>query len=175
MIGFRFAGGWAMARLVTAMIAALLLQRASGVASAAEPAETGLHFRLVAEADDKSEVDEMPDPSGGKALRVLKPIVLDQRDIARAYETKTTGGTAVGIDFSAEGGKKLEKVTTDNINHRLAMILDGKVLSAPRIRSTIAKSLVLTGGNPGFTDEKVKSLVDSINASLKDVKPVKPD
>jgi preprotein translocase subunit SecD len=161
--------------VIVALVLCALFHRTAGIAIAAEPAATGLQFRLVAEPDDPSKVDEMPDSSGGKPLRILKTVALDGHDVARVYATTTQSGAAVGMDFSPEGGKKLEQVTKDNINHRIAIILNGKVLSAPTIKSPISKLVVVTGGKSEFTAEKVKALVDSINTSLKDAKPEKAE
>jgi bla regulator protein BlaR1 len=182
----RFARGWAIPLLVIAGLAAGLLHARAAVSTAAQPARPSrtvakadppakspvaastLQFRLVADADDKSEADEMPNPNGGKPLRVLKPVVLDGKDVTRAYEAKSQNNSlAIGIDFSAQGAEKLKKLTADNINHRLAMIVDGKLLSAPTIKTTLAKSVQISGSPADFTPEKVKALIDAINASIK--------
>jgi beta-lactamase regulating signal transducer with metallopeptidase domain len=139
------------------------------------PTPSDLQIRLVAEPDDKSgEADEIRDPDHkDKPLRVLKPILLDGRDILRAY--RAIGQPSVGIDLTDAGGEKLKKITTDNINHRLAIIVDGKLLSAPTIRTTITKSLVITAGQKEFTPEKVDSLINIINNSRPKDPDKKPD
>ena len=48
---------------------------------------------------------------------------------------------AVAFSFKAAGAKKFGNVTRDNVGRRLAIVLDGKVISAPTINSPI------TGGN----------------------------
>lgn len=47
----------------------------------------------------------------------------------------------VGLTFKSQGAKEFEKVTGDNVNRRLAVILDGNVYNAPNIQQRIA------GGN----------------------------
>ncbi|MDB5323245.1 MAG: protein translocase subunit secF [Phycisphaerales bacterium] len=141
---------------------------AAPLSTAAEPpalAPSTLQLRLVADPTDKSEADELPDPDTNKPVRILKPIELDGRDVARAYQAKSGKDPAVGIDFTPEGAEKLKKLTTDNINHRLAIIVDGKLLSAPTIRSAISKSVIITGPKNDFTREKTQTLIDAINAS----------
>jgi preprotein translocase subunit SecD len=72
---------------------------------------------------------------------VLKAIELDERDVARAYPIKTpTGESAVGVDFTEAGAKKFEKLTASNINRRLAIVLNGALLSAPT-SSSLPRSL----------------------------------
>ncbi|MFH1888764.1 MAG: protein translocase subunit SecD [Candidatus Omnitrophota bacterium] len=52
----------------------------------------------------------------------------------------------VGIEFNPEGAKKFAQITADNVGRRLAIILDGKVQSAPRIRESIPSGeAVITG------------------------------
>ena len=51
----------------------------------------------------------------------------------------------VGISFNSTGAKLFEQITTNNVNKRLAIILDNNVYSAPNIREKIA------GGNAQIT------------------------
>ena len=46
----------------------------------------------------------------------------------------------VNVRFTGDGARKMEKVTSENISKRLAIIIDGKALSAPTIQSTISSS-----------------------------------
>ncbi|MEK6727402.1 MAG: protein translocase subunit SecD [Candidatus Omnitrophota bacterium] len=52
----------------------------------------------------------------------------------------------VGLQFSAEGAKKFADITAKNVGRRLAIVLDGKVQSAPRIKEAIPSGeAVITG------------------------------
>jgi SecD/SecF fusion protein len=52
----------------------------------------------------------------------------------------------VSLKFNAEGAKKFAKITADNVGRRLAIILDGKVQSAPNIKEPIPSGeAVITG------------------------------
>jgi len=52
----------------------------------------------------------------------------------------------VGLQFNAEGAKKFAEITTNNVGRRLAIVLDGKVQSAPRIKEPIPSGeAVITG------------------------------
>jgi len=52
----------------------------------------------------------------------------------------------VALQFSPEGSRKFAQITADNIGKRLAIVLDGKVQSAPRIREAIPSGeAVITG------------------------------
>jgi len=52
----------------------------------------------------------------------------------------------VGLQFSAQGAKTFADITAGNIGKRLAIVLDGKVQSAPRIKEAIPSGeAVITG------------------------------
>lgn len=52
----------------------------------------------------------------------------------------------VALQFNAEGAQKFAQLTASNVGRRLAIVLDGKVQSAPRIREAIPSGeAVITG------------------------------
>ncbi|MDD5166337.1 MAG: protein translocase subunit SecD, partial [Candidatus Omnitrophica bacterium] len=52
----------------------------------------------------------------------------------------------VSLKFNPEGAKKFAQITTDNVGKRLAIVLDGKVQSAPNIKEPIPSGeAVITG------------------------------
>lgn len=62
----------------------------------------------------------------------------------------------VGLSFDSTGAKLFEEITANNINKRLAIILDGNVYSAPVIRDRIAGGNAQITGN--FTMQEAKDL-----------------
>jgi len=62
---------------------------------------------------------------------------------------------AVSFTLSSEGGRKFGKVTSENIGRQLAIILDGRVQSAPRIDGRITTDGRITRS---FTQEEVQNL-----------------
>jgi preprotein translocase subunit SecD len=57
--------------------------------------------------------------------------------------------------LTAPGAVKFAKVTGENINKRLAIVLDNRVVSAPNINSQIKESGIIEGN---FTAEKADAL-----------------
>lgn len=55
------------------------------------------------------------------------------------------GRPAVGFTLTDDGAKAMEATTSENLNKKLAIVLNGKVVSAPMIRSTITKKGQITG------------------------------
>ena len=114
-----------------------------------EPAE-GLTKVTVARSD---EVVYLP----------AKPAITSG-DIASASAAKDNNGKpAIHLTFTPEGGKKLKQVTTANQGKRLAIVVDGATISAPRIVSAIAKQAMITGN---FSGEEVERIVGAINAAM---------
>jgi len=62
---------------------------------------------------------------------------------------------AVSFTLSNEGGRKFSKVSGENIGRQLAIILDGRVQSAPTLESRISTEGRITGS---FTQEEVQNL-----------------
>ena len=58
-----------------------------------------------------------------------------------------TQGHAVSFRFDTEGAQKFGKVTTNNIGKNLAVVLDGVVITAPRINSAITGGSGIITGN----------------------------
>jgi preprotein translocase subunit SecD len=62
---------------------------------------------------------------------------------------------AVSFTLSNEGGRKFGNVTSQNVGRQLAIVLDGRVQSAPRIETKINTDGRITGS---FTQEEVQNL-----------------
>ena len=62
----------------------------------------------------------------------------------------------VTTEFDASGARRFAKLTTEHVNERFAIVLDGKVLSAPTIREPIPGGRGQISG--GFTLQSAKDL-----------------
>ncbi|MDD5073382.1 MAG: protein translocase subunit SecD [Candidatus Omnitrophica bacterium] len=62
----------------------------------------------------------------------------------------------VNITFNSEGAKKFARITSENVGRRLAIVLDGKVQSAPVIREAIPSGEAVISGR--FTVENARDL-----------------
>ncbi len=73
--------------------------------------------------------------------------------------TDQYGLPAVKLEFDAKGTEIFAKLTADHINERLAIVLDGKIHSAPVIRSKIDAGVAeITRGGGGFSPEEAGDL-----------------
>ena len=70
-----------------------------------------------------------------------------------------TGARTVGFTLSAEGNKIFGEYTKNHVGDFLAIVLDGVVVSAPRINAHITGSGQITSGNPaGFSRQEAEDL-----------------
>jgi len=96
------------------------------------------------------------EPAGTVYYLVKKVAAITGRDLRNARPTlDENNAPAVSFTLSSEGGRKFGNVTAENIGRQLAIILDGRVQSAPRIDSRITTDGRITGS---FTQEEVQNL-----------------
>ena len=84
--------------------------------------------------------------SGGFYVLARTPIITG-RDLknARATRGNDTGGWETAFTLSTESGKRFGRFTEKHINDRMAIVLDGKVISAPVINGRIEDQGVIQG------------------------------
>ncbi|MBC7363988.1 MAG: protein translocase subunit SecD [Candidatus Aminicenantes bacterium] len=83
----------------------------------------------------------------------------DLRTVRRG--TDEWNNPAVHFTLTPEGARRFEKVTGENVGKQLAIILDGKLQSAPVINSRISDSGIIQGR---FTPEEADDLVVILKA-----------
>ncbi|MCX6537453.1 MAG: protein translocase subunit SecD [Acidobacteria bacterium] len=88
---------------------------------------------------------------------IRKVAVVTGRDLRNAKPTiDTNGRPAVSFTLNQDGARKFGKATGENIGRRLAIILDGRVQSAPNIEGRIDDNGQISGGS--FTQQEVQDL-----------------
>ena len=112
------------------------------------------------------EQDETEEGEPEKLLILTKdPYNVTGSDLASAYPTQDQNGLpAVGFRFKAGKGRKFGWMSQSHINKRIAIILDGKVFSAPVIRARIDSVGIIEGGSSGFSYEEAKNLSTILSA-----------
>ena len=85
-------------------------------------------------------VDFLPmQDNPNQKVAVRRRIDVDGGDLtdARAGTNGQTGEWVVNFTFNSVGARRFADITRANVNHRFAIVLDGKVISAPVIREPI--------------------------------------
>jgi preprotein translocase subunit SecD len=140
-----------------------------------------LEFRLVDEQQSVEEALKGKLPAGDEILyerRVNKqtgevtrvPLLLkkqilltgDALTIAEVRIGSQFNEPYVSIEFDREGGRRFERITSENVGKRLAIVLDNTVYSAPVIRERIAGGQAQITGS--FTIEEASDLAIILRA-----------
>ena len=123
-----------------------------------------LEFRLAADANDApGDVESLPTAEGG-TISVEKRVMVAGEDLTDAQPgfDQRNGEPDVSFRFNLRGGQRFGQVTSENVGRPFAIVLDGKVISAPRIISPI------TGGSGqitgSFSVEKANQLAVFLRA-----------
>ena len=167
---------WMKLKIALGFTAALLLAGGAMTVAlssdtSADPAPSVFQFRLVlnapsAKADTMTVVQPDADAKTAKTLYVQKKVLLDQTDLklASVITNQPAGKPWIQITFTDAGAKQFAKVTHQNIGKRLAIIIDGRLYSAPTIRSEIRGGRAEITGN--FSVQEANDLASKINQSV---------
>lgn len=89
--------------------------------------------------------EETPDGEPITAYVVRKRVNVTGDHLTNAQPTFQDGQPVVSFNFDSIGARRFGDTTSENIGRQLAIVLDGKVVSAPVIQSTIRDRGVITG------------------------------
>ena len=111
-----------------------------------------LNFRLVS---DNSEFgfDELISDNG-EPLKISKRIVMSGENLIDAQPSIQNQQNEPTVSFTLDrlGAQKFGRATTDNVGKRLAIILDGKIVSAPNINEAITSGKGIISGDFTFQE-----------------------
>jgi preprotein translocase subunit SecD len=111
--------------------------------------------------DDVEVLPQTGTSSDGRPMTFYWPVTrsspLTGNDLKNARrEQDRFGAPAVGFMLTADAGRRFQELTRANQGQLLAIVLDRKVISAPRINAVIADQGIIEGGN--FTIESSEDL-----------------
>ncbi len=78
-------------------------------------------------------------------------------------EVISTGETVVAFELDSSGREYFSTLTAKSRHRPLAIVVDGKVISAPTVQSRINGSGTISGGANGFTPQELSDLVAALN------------
>ncbi|MBM3504121.1 MAG: protein translocase subunit SecD [Alphaproteobacteria bacterium] len=95
---------------------------------------------------------------GPREYVVRRQVMVSGENLVQASEAfdQQTGQPVVNFRFDSAGGRRFGQVTSENVGRPFAIILDGKVISAPVIRQAIIGGSGQISG--GFTVQEAKDL-----------------
>jgi len=111
-----------------------------------------------------SQVLPFNDPADGKGIAVQRRVMIsgDQLIDAQQGYDQQSNRPVVNIRFDSQGGRKFARTTQENVGKPFAIILDGKVLSAPRINEPILGGSAQISGN--FTVDSANQLAIALRS-----------
>ena len=111
-----------------------------------------LNFRLVSENEEFG-VDKLISENG-EELNVSKRIVMSGENLIDAQPNFNSQSNQPTVSFTLDrlGAQKFGRATTDNVGKRLAIILDGNIVSAPSINEPITSGSGMISGNFSFQE-----------------------
>jgi preprotein translocase subunit SecD len=125
--------------------------------------QSGVEIRAAA-SSAVSGWQQMASPSGDP-LWVAPEVTLTSADIAHAEAfTDPSAGPSVGLVLTDAGAKKMAALSAAQANKPIALLLDGHVIWAPKVRGSLGKEVRLTGGHGGLTQQQIDRLLASFKA-----------
>jgi len=118
-----------------------------------------LEFRLVAEPGyNPADVDMLDQTDQPGKLPVEKQVMVKGEDLTDAQPgfDQRSGEPVVNFRFNIRGGQRFGEVTSANVGRPFAIVLDNKVISAPRILGPITGGSGQISGH--FTVEQANNL-----------------
>jgi hypothetical protein len=134
-------------------------------AEASKPVAFEVRLVLDNPASDSEQMTTSPTGKEGQTelLHVQKRPLIDQNAVKSASVQKNpqTGASEIEVVFTEEGAQRFAEVTRQNIDKRLAIVVAGRVLSAPVVRAEISGGRAVISGN--FSEQEATQLAEKIS------------
>ncbi len=132
-----------------------------------------VRFRMVLEPESPDEPNDrgaqreteiLPQTDGYPPLRVKKSGGIDGTRLTNASASidAVTGENVLLLEFDETGGRQLAELSAAHVGQRMAVILDGEIVTAPTIEEPIVGGQLQLGGN--FTAESANELAIALRA-----------
>ena len=126
-----------------------------------------LEFRLVHSQGNTSGYVKMPvhnpEADGEKELLVKNRADLDGKYVTQSFATlDPNNGWMIILKFNAEGAKLFGELTGAHVRERLAVVVDGEVISAPYLNEAISGGSAEISGR--FTESSARSLASALES-----------
>lgn len=130
------------------------------------PAPFQLQLVLDEPGEDTEPMTNNASGAVGETLHVQKTPLMDYTAISSATVTidPSSGAPQINVEFSEVGKELFAAITKENINKRLAIVVDGHLYSAPMIRLEISDGKAQITGS--FTEQEARELAAKINDAI---------
>jgi preprotein translocase subunit SecD len=114
----------------------------------------------VGESEPSQGLNQMTVRNSDRQVYLHDQAVLTNTHIAAAKVKNSSFGPYIEIAFTKQGRDVFARVTRENINKMLAIVVNGEVISAPIIREEITGGTAMLSGN--FTKEEADRIARGI-------------
>lgn len=93
------------------------------------------------------------------------PTELSDKQLRHASVVNDNGsaGALIRLEFTAEGKQIFARLTQENVGKRIAIVLDGEIISAPTVQTAITDGVAIISGN--FSVAEATTLAERLNAT----------
>lgn len=119
---------------------------------------SGNHCGLYTFEDNQIVLPHFTD--SGKTYSLKKQPTLTFKYLKKLKKTHDQEGAVIIMTFNSEGSDKLKKVTAENIHKYLAIVIDGLVISAPRVIMPVKGGTLQISG---LTDEEADFILNKMS------------
>lgn len=123
-----------------------------------QPHRASVRFQ-IATLEQRADYIAMVD-STARVIYVSPDPEFNERDVATARAFHGEAGSFVEVTFRPDAARRLARVTGENIGQQLAIVVDGKLISAPVIRDPIDGGRAYISGQ--FTQQQAEELAQSL-------------
>jgi len=96
-----------------------------------------------------------------KDLKLAPKVAVSKSEILEVKKIKDElGRNVIDIKLTKEGGNKFKILTENNIGKPIAIVLNKKLISAPRVVDEISEGRIQISGN--FSDEEVEEILNAV-------------
>jgi preprotein translocase subunit SecD len=100
------------------------------------------------------------DPSGER-LFLHDMVVIDQNSVRAAVVSMVDGVASIEVALTSEGARRFEEWTGMNVGELCGIVVNGKLVSAPRINAPIRGGRALITGD--FTEAEAQRIADVLS------------
>jgi preprotein translocase subunit SecD len=119
-----------------------------------------LEFRIV-EEEPGSGLTEMVFEPTGEHLYLSDEVAVNQLDIDSAVAANRDGRWVVDLILTPAGGQKFGELTERNVGKRCGIVLNGELVSAPRIMEPIRGGRAVITSD--FTEAEARGIAEGLS------------
>jgi preprotein translocase subunit SecD len=130
------------------------------VLGCSESNPTTIEFRLAEAEAAPGLTETVLDPSGER-LYLHDIVVIDQQSVSSAAVSMSEAGASIELVLTSEGARRFEEWTGMNVGQLCGIVVNGKLVSAPRINAPIRGGRTLITGD--FTEAEARRIADGLS------------